>query len=95
MYRYWVATALVIFWANGTHATGWQRQTYGSASAYCYPAYVYSYPATYVYPAVMPLASMPLASLLEHLLKTGCAGLAMMSVRGDQCPQFGNPRVFR
>jgi len=63
MYRYWVATALVIFWANGTHATGWQRQTYGSASAYCYPAYVYSYPATYVYPAVMPLASMPLASM--------------------------------
>jgi len=63
MYRYWIAAALVIFSANGALATGWQRQTYGTASAYCYPAYVYSYPATYIYPAVMPLASMPLASM--------------------------------
>ena len=61
MHRYCVAIAMVTFTVNGVGAGGWHRSSYGWSSAYCYPAYSYSYPPTYVYPAVMPLATMPLA----------------------------------
>jgi hypothetical protein len=61
MHRCCIAIAFVVLCTSGVHAGGWQR-SYGWSSAYCYPVPTYSYPLTYRYPAVMPLATSPLAA---------------------------------